>query len=231
MLHFALKSMYHRVSSPENCFMNIGANIRKLTLLFVALFLALSTGLVYWQVVVAQDVSNNVHNGRRCLTNTSPVRGNIYDRNGVLLAYSAPANGVCGLLRHYTEPSLAGLIGYYISALYPATGLEAKFDDQLSGRVGMTSLDNTVNQVLHRPPVGNDIYLTIDVRIQRIADKHFDDRPDQTEINKGNAFISNRGSIIVMNPQSGEVLAMVSRPIYDPNKLVTTLVRGDLTYL
>src|SRR5947207_6545301 len=107
--------------------MNIGANIRKLTLLFVALFIALSTGLVYWQVVVAQDVSGNVHNSRRCLANASSIRGNIYDRNGVLLAYSVPANGVCGgYLRHYTEPSLAGVIGYYVGQLYPATGLEAK---------------------------------------------------------------------------------------------------------
>src|SRR5205814_958352 len=103
----------------------------------VALFIALSTGLVYWQVVVAQDVTANVHNGRRCLTNSAPVRGNIYDRNGVLLAYSVKAdNGGCGYLRHYTEPSLAGLIGYYISPLYPATGIESAFNKYLSGQVG-----------------------------------------------------------------------------------------------
>jgi cell division protein FtsI/penicillin-binding protein 2 len=122
---------------------------------------------------------------------------------------------------------LAGLIGYYISPDYSSTGIERAFDDYLTGRVGMTSLDNTINRTLHRPPVGNDLYLTIDVRIQRIADKHFD---DPVEIGEDKAVISNRGSMVVTDPHTGEILAMVSRPSYDPNKLVTSLAHGDNTY-
>ena len=44
--------------------MNLSASIRKLTLLFIVLFMALSGGLVYWQVVVAQQVTTNPHNNR-----------------------------------------------------------------------------------------------------------------------------------------------------------------------
>src|SRR5512135_623290 len=99
--------------------MNVGSNIRKLTLMFVALFIALSAGLVYWQVVVAQQVTSNVHNSRACMPDSAPVRGNIYDRNGVLLAETVPAKTGCGYARRYTDPSLAGLIGYYVSPLYP----------------------------------------------------------------------------------------------------------------
>src|SRR2546426_2005148 len=114
--------------------MNITSNIRKLTRLFIVLFLALSGGLVYWQVVVAQQVASNVHNGRQCLQDAAPVRGRIFDRNGLLLAESVPVggqlhgldgkpipgappakSGFCGYLRHYNDPSLAGVIGYYIS--------------------------------------------------------------------------------------------------------------------
>ncbi len=140
--------------------MDISASIRKLATLFIALFIALSVGLVYWQVVVAQQVTSNIHNGRHCLIDNAPIRGRILDRNGIVLAESTQA-GPCGYIRHYTDPSLAGLIGYYVSPSFPATGLEAKYDDYLSGRIGLTSLDNTMNQTLHRPPVGDDIKLTI----------------------------------------------------------------------
>ena len=206
--------------------MNISASIRKLTLLFVMLFVALSAGLVYWQVVVAQQVSSNIHNARPDLPDSSPVRGRIFDRNGVLLAESLPANTRSGYIRHYTEPSLAGLIGYYVPN-YPATGIEAQYNDYLSGQVGQTALTNQVNKLLHRPPVGNDLYLTIDVRIQRIVNRDFD---TQIAIDNENTFASNRGSVIVTDPHTGEILAMLSRPSYDPNKLVDTLSANKLDY-
>ena len=93
--------------------MNVRANIRQMTNIFILLFLALSGALVYWQVAVAQQVSANVHNSRIILPGNTPVRGNIFDRNGVLLAYSKPdPNAIGGYTRTYTDPSLAGLIGY-----------------------------------------------------------------------------------------------------------------------
>ena len=207
--------------------MNLSTSIRKLTLLFVVLFMALSGGLVYWQVVVAQQVTSNPHNARSCLADSAPQRGNIYDRNGVLLAYSTPdANANCGYIRHYTEPSLAGLIGYYVPN-YPATGIEAQFNDYLSGKVGSTALNNTVNKILHRPPVGDNIYLTIDVRIQRIVNQDYD---TPVTIDNNLTFNPRGGSVIVTDPHTGDILAMVSRPSFDPNKVVQTLSAGDQTY-
>lgn len=203
---------------------NISSSIRKLTLLFVALFVALSGGLVYWQVVVAQQVTANIHNGRHCFSDIAPQRGRIFDRNGVLLAYSTPSPNGCGYVRHYTDPSLAGLIGYYISPLFNSTGIEHKYEAYLDGSVGVTKLGNLVNQTLHLPPVGDDIYLTIDDRIQKAANDYFDKyaaTPDNFNI-----FPSNRGSIIIMDPHTGEVLAMVSRPGFDPNRVAA----GDLNY-
>lgn len=205
---------------------NISASIRKLATMFIVLFIALSAGLVYWQVVVAQQVTANIHNGRHCLVDSAPIRGRILDRNGVVLAESKNL-GPCGYMRHYTDPSLAGLIGYYVGPSFPSTGLENKFDDYLSGRLGLTSLDNTVNQTLHRPPVGDDIYLTIDERIQQIANKHFD---DPVAIDNNATFKTDRGSVIISDPKTGEILAMVSRPSFDPNRIVNTLSQGDLTY-
>ena len=203
---------------------SLSASIRKLTLLFTAFFIALSGGLVYWQVVVAQQVTDNIHNGRHCLSDSAPQRGKIYDRNGVLLAYSTLSAHGCGYVRHYTDPSLAGLIGYYISPLFNSTGIEHQYEAYLDGSLGVTKLGNLVNQTLHLPPVGDNIYLTIDDRIQRTANQYFDQfaaAPDNI-----NVFPSNRGSIVVMDPHTGEVLAMVSRPGFDPNRVAA----GDLNY-
>jgi peptidoglycan glycosyltransferase len=207
--------------------MDVKTSIRKLALLFIACFMALSAGLVYWQVVVAQAVTDNPHNGRKCLLDNAPMRGRIFDRNGVLLAYSTPSPVGCGYIRHYTDPSLAGLIGYYAGPNYPPTGIEAAYNDYLDGKVGMTALENVLNQTLHQPPVGDDIYLTIDDRIQRIVNQDFDTPVDLDHVN---AFPSNRGAVIVTDPHTGEILALLSRPGYDPNELVQTLARGDLSY-
>ena len=207
--------------------MNISNNIRKLTQLFIVFFIALSAVLVYWQVVVAQQVATNIHNSRHCLSDSAPVRGRIFDRNGVLLAESKPSNAICGYQRYYylkNYPSLAGLIGYYISPLYGSSGIEHQYDDYLSGRVGVTALNNYVNQTLHRPPVGDDIYLTIDVRMQALLDKYFDQAAPPAD--GFNIFKTDRGSAIIANPHTGEILAMLSRPTFDPNRIAS----GDLKY-
>ena len=207
--------------------MNISNNIRKLTQLFIVFFIALSAVLVYWQAVVGQQVAANIHNSRHCLSDSAPIRGRILDRNGVLLAESKPSNGICGYQRYYylkNYPSLAGLIGYYISPLFSSSGVELRYDDYLSGRLGVTGLNNYVNQTLHRPPVGDDIYLTIDVRMQALLEKYFDQAappPDGVNI-----FKTDRGSAIIANPHTGEILAMLSRPTFDSNRVAS----GDLKY-
>ncbi|MDQ2902156.1 MAG: penicillin-binding protein 2 [Chloroflexota bacterium] len=225
--------------------MNISGSIRRLSQVFIILFVALSGGLVYWQVVVAQQVTANIRNGRHCLPDAAPIRGRIFDRNGVLLADSKlidpnnpPVNdaAVCGYQRHYylkDYPSLAGLIGFYIGPNYTSTGIEKQFDAYLSGQKGFSVLGNTVNQALHRPPVGDDIYLTIDTRIQKIAEHYFDkDGPRANNpiglpiIDNQLVFATDRGSVVISDPHTGEVLAMVSRPTFDSNRIAA----GDFAY-
>ncbi len=209
--------------------MNISSSIRRLMQLFIVLFIALSGGLVYWQVVEASAVTANPHNSRRCLTENAPIRGRIFDRNGILLAESVPApNGGCGYVRRYTDPSLAGLIGYYVPGYpSPAGSVEDVYNDILDGKSGQSALSNTVNSLLHQPPLGNDVYLTIDDRIQKIVDRDFD-TPANPGV--GLVFPSDRGSVVVTDPHTGQVLAMLSRPGYDPNEIVQTLTKSDQTY-
>ncbi len=213
--------------------MNISTSIRRLTYLFIILFVALSAGLVYWQVLAAQQVTSNTYStfSRRCSSDNAPKRGRILDRNGVLLAYSIPSKNptLCGYQRVYTKDaqSLEGVIGYYISPLFGSTGIENQFNNYLNGQVGSTGLNNSIKQLLHLPPVGDDIYLTIDVRIQKIVDQSFD---ISAPVDNVAVFKTDRGSVIVSDPHTGEILAMLSRPGYDANCVVSctlTQLRDD----
>src|SRR5260221_14067200 len=80
MVHFFRKKIkegtkcYIRVK--DRC-VNINTSIRRLTNLFIILFIARSGGLVYWQVVVAYEVNSNTYSayGRRCASAYAPKRG------------------------------------------------------------------------------------------------------------------------------------------------------------
>ncbi|GCE26996.1 penicillin-binding protein [Dictyobacter alpinus] len=217
--------------------MLITVSIRRLAYMFVLLFLMLSGGLVYWQVIVAPSVTANVHNRRHCMLQNAPVRGKILDRNGIVLAESLPdKNALCGYVRHYSEPSLAGLIGYYVPEYGLIDGIEKQYSKILNGEEDHLPLDELINQTLHRHFIGNDIYLTIDVRIQRSINRIFTHYQPATDPFyrdphfKNMVYPSRRGAAIVSNPHSGEILAIVSAPGYDPNLMVQTLSRSDLSY-
>jgi peptidoglycan glycosyltransferase len=200
--------------------MNISRNVRRLTNIFLILFLVLSGGLVYWQVVVAQQVTSNPYltYTRQCTSESAPIRGRIFDRNGVLLAYSVKSTipGLCGYKRVYTSAAqgMEGLLGYYISPLYSSSGIEQQFNDYLNGKNGLTGLNNTVNQILHVPPQGDDLYLTIDSRIEKILVRNF---PTEAPIDNSSVFRTDRGSVIVSDPTTGEILGIISEPGYDAN--------------
>ncbi len=91
------------------------------------------------------------------------------------------------------------------------TGLERYYEDQLHGLVGYQNIEVNVQgrelRVLDKiPPVpGNNLWLTLDAQIQKVA---------------ADALEGYNGSVVVMKPHTGEVLAMVSLPAFDPNLFV-----------
>ena len=101
-------------------------------------------------------------------------------------------------------------------------GIEAIMDGQLQGEPGsiirrVSSQGYYIDHPLQSndPTVGNTIYLTIDSRVQYIA-----------ETAMRNAGIG-RGAVVVMDPRNGDVLAMVSIPSYDPNKFIPRISSKD----
>jgi peptidoglycan glycosyltransferase len=106
--------------------------------------------------------------------------------------------------RVYPEPNISYLAGYYNPMIYGSAGLEASFDKYLSGSEALNPLTEQQRRLLHRPVIGNDLFLTIDPHLQNVAQEQLGER---------------KGSVVVLDTQSGAILAMASWPHYDPKQL------------
>lgn len=97
-------------------------------------------------------------------------------------------------------------------------GIEKYYENELHGKVGYQQAEvdagGHIFRVLKRiPPIpGDDLYLTIDSRLQIAAIK---------------ALGKERGAIVAIQPKTGQVLALVSHPSYDPNLFVTGINAKD----
>jgi penicillin-binding protein 2 len=102
------------------------------------------------------------------------------------------------------------------------TGIERSYEDILHGKVGYQKVETNVQgrmvrEITNSPPVsGEDLFLNIDINLQRVA---------------AEALGEYNGSIIALNPKTGGVLAMVSKPDFDPNEFVTGISRKSYTLL
>lgn len=134
------------------------------------------------------------------------------------LGYVGPVN-----LTEYQELADAG---YLRDDLIGRAGIEATFEEELRGTYGMELMERDAQgrpiktiETLVEPQTGKNLMLTIDSRMQRIATKSL-----QWGIK---AVGLEQGVTVVMNPQTGEILAMVSLPAYDNNKFAAGISAED----
>jgi penicillin-binding protein 2 len=112
---------------------------------------------------------------------------------------------------------------YYVPDDFGGAGVEKSFDNYLRGKPGVRVMQRDqrgrivgeVDEEYQEPRKGNDVHLTLDIRMQIIADKAL------REAKIG------RGAVVVIDPASGEVLAMVSVPSFDPNQFIPSIQQSD----
>jgi len=148
---------------------------------------------------------------------SKPVR--VYP-NGDMLSH------VLGYVGLISEPELMELSdkGYNLESIIGKSGVEKVYDRDLKGRDGfirrVVDASNQVTaEIIDRgsePVPGNNIYLTIDARIQKLAE---------------DALGKNIGAVVVSKPSTGEILALVSYPRFDPNFFVTQRNKKDFKKL
>lgn len=102
--------------------------------------------------------------------------------------------------------------GYRLGDVIGQMGVESAFESELRGEWGgqQVEVDGTgrVLRILEEKPTqpGDDVQLTLDLSLQRAAESALGDR---------------KGAVVALNPNNGEILAMVSRPAFDPNLFST----------
>jgi peptidoglycan glycosyltransferase len=179
----------------------MSGRLRAISLAFLLLYSAVALMLVYWGVVRATGMLARDDNPRLVEAELRVQRGRILDRNGVVLAETVGEPGA--LERVYPEVgAFSPAVGTY-SLRYGVSGVEASYDDVLRGRTG-NQWQAWWDSLVHRSPTGRDVHLTLDAALQAAA---------------GSALGQSRGAAVVLDARSGDILALVSRPSYDPNEL------------
>ena len=147
----------------------------------------------------------------------SALRGEIFVKDGfsgelTTLATNRPASTSLGLYsRFYPEgtlaSSVAGFLGFQGQGRAGQYGLEEYYEPWLSGQVGFKNFLNKVGLAAGSP--GSSLVLTIDKNIQFFAEAKLEELVEKWGAEGGN--------VIIQEPQTGAILAMVSRPNFDPN--------------
>ena len=134
------------------------------------------------------------------------------------------ASHVIGYIGRVTERDVerieeAGNAANYRGTLHMGkAGLEQSYEHELHGTTGFEQVEvnaggRAVRALSHTPATpGNDLELTLDIELQKVAEKAFGDR---------------RGALVAIEPSTGGVLALASMPTYDPNLFVDGISTQD----
>lgn len=188
-------------------------SILAVTYVVVAAFLCFFGYFAYFLQVRSETIINNSYNARLDRFSDRIVRGEILSGDGTVLAHTDVAEDGTET-RVYPYGSLfAHVVGY---SDHGKTGLEALANFYLlTSHVNL--LEQTVNELSNVKNIGDNVVTTLDVRLQQAASDALGDR---------------KGAVVVMEPDTGKILAMVSKPGYDPNRLGEeweSLISGDNT--
>lgn len=140
-----------------------------------------------------------------------------------------------GLMAHLTgytgrvDPANLGRLaaaGYQPDDVLGRTGVEAAFESELRGRYGSQLVERDASgrtvqviETIREPRAGNNLMLTVDARTQRLATQALTWGMEVAGVSQG--------VTVVMNPQTGEILAMVSLPTYDANDFASGISVED----
>ena len=192
---------FFRIFEPkENNMENMNRQILQMSVLVAVCFLALIVYLVHFQIEESGDIITNPYNKRTADYGSNLIKGTIYSANGKELAVTeVDEEGKEERVYPY-DRMFAHVIGYDSNGM---SGLEGKCVYQL-----LTTNANPfallIDSIKGEKSQGDHVVTTLDTRIQKAA---------------YNALGDQRGAVVVMEPDTGRILAMVSKPDFNPNKI------------
>ena len=188
----------NKVRKKINSGREINRDIIKVFVFFAVLFSALIVFLAYFVAFRSDSVINNSYNRRSDVLMKSVKRGDILDRNGTVIAYSqTEADGTESRVYPYGR-IFAHVVGFDTNG---RSGIESAYNYYM-----LTSHNSIFNKISNEfyniKDPGDSIVTTLDLGLQSYV----------YDILGGN-----NGAAICMDPDTGEIYAMVSKPDFDPN--------------
>ncbi|MFA5523284.1 MAG: penicillin-binding transpeptidase domain-containing protein [Tissierellales bacterium] len=166
------------------------------------LFIGLVIYISYFQIFTADRILSNSYNKRQWIDEENILRGEIIDRKGTILVNSIITDK--GQSRNYKYGNVYSHIIGYSSREYGKSGIEASYNKELLNLSDLNPLGELKNILSDGPSLGNNVVLTLDHELQSYAYKLLGNR---------------KGSIVIMNPKTGEIYSMVSSPSFNPSTL------------
>lgn len=180
--------------------MKMNNNILKTTYIFTGLFVLLIGYLIGYILLESDEDINNPYNKRQQLIAEKVVRGSIYSRDMVELAFTETDDEGNETRVYPYDDLFCHVVGSYDMGQYC---LESTYNFEM-----LTTQASVVEEVMaelnNKKLQGNSIVTTLDIDLQAAADK---------------ALGNYDGSVVIMNPATGDILAMVSKPGYNPNEI------------
>ncbi len=180
-------------------------SIRRLGGFMILLFCALFVQLNYIQVFRASDLNVKPGNNRPIDQSFAKPRGTMATADGVLLARSVPSGDRFQYQREYPEGERYAALTGYFNYSRGATGLERSYNEELSGKTAKQQIKSVGDLFVDTDRTGN-LKLSVRSDIQAVAKSALGDF---------------QGSVVALDPRSGEVLALYSNPSFDPNQLAS----------
>ncbi len=170
--------------------------------LMILLNVTLVLYLSYFQIFQADKIKQSSYNKRLWANEDKVLRGSFYDRNKKILVYSEKDEEE-KINRIYKYDHLYSHIIGYSSKEYGKAGLEKSYNSYLLDEGNFFDISG-VKELLDKESIGNDIVLTIDHDMQ---------------LKTRELMLGKKGSIITMNPKTGEIYSMISMPDFNVNTL------------
>jgi peptidoglycan glycosyltransferase len=204
----------------------MGRRIRWLGVIMVVCLGLVVVQLVNIQLVKAKQLQNSPNNPQIAAQKYVNPRGMILAADGTVLAQSMPTPAGTDrsqypydYVRQYPQgPLYAGITGYDSALYYGTAGIEEQYDSLLGPH---QAPPQTLSQLIFRqsqPTTTDNVTLTVEPKLQQAAWSALTSLPPGA--NKD-------GAVVVIQPSTGNILAMVSNPTFDPNTMVGTSLSSE----
>ena len=209
----------------------MGRRIRWLGVIMVLCLGLVVAQLVNIQLVKAKQLQSSPFNPRVASQRYVNPRGTIDAADGTVLANSIPTPAGTNTqdypyhyVRQYPQgPLYAGITGYDSALYYGTAGIEQQYNSYLEPH---QQPPQTLSQLLFRqqqPQITDNVTLTVEPQLQNAAWSALTTLPPGADKD---------GAVVVLQPSTGNILAMVSNPTFDPNPLASTSLQAEqLAYL